>query len=107
MPLTISDVYVLWLATNAQHSPILIESHQQHQGGMSERDDFLRKMMKMSKHFDEKGVNNVTTLHLSFGYPEQRLQWVQGNACQKAIYCRCACALRMWVSMFFHTALSD
>lgn len=59
----------------------------------------------MSKHFDEKGVIHVTTLHLSFGYPEQRLQWVQGNACQKAIYCRCACALRMWVSMFFHTAL--
>lgn len=104
MPLTISDVYVLWPVTNAQHSPILIKRHQR---GLSERDDFLRKMVKMSKHFDEKGVINVTTLHLSFSYPEQRLQRVQGNACKKAIYCQCACALRVWLSMFFHTALSD
>lgn len=74
---------------------------------MSERDDFLRKIVELSKHFDEKGVINVTTLHLSFGYPEQRLQWVKRNACKKAIYCRCAFALRMWASMFFHRALSD
>lgn len=46
-------------------------------------------------------------LHLSFGCHEQRLQWVRGDARKKAIYCRRACALRVWVSMLFHTALSD
>lgn len=27
--------------------------------------------------------------------------------CLKAIYCRCACALRVWMSMFFRVAVSD
>lgn len=27
--------------------------------------------------------------------------------CLKAIYCRCARALRVWMSMFFHVAVSD
>lgn len=51
-----------------------------------------------------KGSLIQPLLHLSFGYHEQRLH-EQGNACKKAIYCRCACALHVWVNMFFHTAL--
>lgn len=59
-----------------------------------------------NEHFHRKRGINVTTLHLSFGYPERRLQWVQGNARKKAINCCCACALRVWVSMFFpHSTL--
>lgn len=61
--------------------------------------------MKMSKPFYGKRSLRHPLLHLTFGYHEQRLQWVRGIACKKAICCWRACALRVWVSMFFHTAL--
>lgn len=52
-------------------------------------------------------VSNATTLHLSFGYYEQRLQWVLGNACKKTnLLSECVCIMRVGEHVFPHSTLT-
>lgn len=79
---------------------------------MNERGDFLRERVITSKLFHGSGqkVIKAATLHLSLKVTVNKgYNGCREMPCKTTIYCwgACACALRMWMSVFFHEALSD